>query len=114
MGDGKPPAGKPIMAAQTIEERLDAVAEVGRLGGELIDRFPEAMGDLDVPAGEPAAELLIVIALHDMSLPGIYGGHDNAQHVGRARAAVDEVADKDELATLGGTISIVVPSCRRP
>ena len=100
MGDGEAAAGEPVMAAQLIEEASRLIAEFWRFAAELLDRLFQPVRHLDVAASEPAAELLVVVALDAIADPVAQRRHDETQHARRIGAAIDEVADEDQLAAL--------------
>ncbi len=56
---------------------------------------------LHVPAAQLAQQLDVVVAGDDERAAGLHHFHDDPQHVGHARAAIDQVAKEDSLAPSG-------------
>ena len=76
------------------------------------------MADRDLAPRKPARQLAVVIALDDIARFPRPSCHRDPQHVGRARAAVDQIADEDRLAALrrrdgDGTLTAVSPHAIR-
>lgn len=102
MGDGELAAVEPIMTAKIREESFCALAELGGLLRELIDRLLKPMADCDLSAFEPARQFAIMIALHDIGDARLLRLHGDAQHARHIRPAIDEIADEDQLAAMRG------------
>ena len=67
----------------------------------LCNGLVEAVTDFYLLAVEPAQELHVVISRNAECVPGFGHRHDDAQHIRRARAAVDEIADENRAAAAG-------------
>ena len=76
-------------------KRLDGVAELRRLAGQLLEGGFEAVADLHVPASECLEQLVLVVAGDTESVAVGNHSHDQAEHAGGVRAAVDQVTDED-------------------
>ena len=77
------------------------LAELLGLGVELGERLGQAVRDGDLGALEGADELGLVVARHAQRVAGGDHAHDQAEHAGGVRAAVDEVADEHGLPAFG-------------
>jgi hypothetical protein len=83
------------MADQAIDEAYDLVAELGRLPGKLRQRFGQAVRELHLAALQRPLQLVVVVAGHAEGRAGRDHVHRQPQHVGRARAAIDQIAEQD-------------------
>jgi hypothetical protein len=101
MGDRDLAAIEPDVAAQGIEEGGQALAKAAILAFKLVDGFLKPMGDRHLAAFQPAAEFAFVVALDAVGGSGRDHAHGDAQGTGGVGAAIDQVADEDDLAALG-------------
>ncbi len=83
------------MADEAVEPFAHLGRELGRFMCELLDGLGKAMAHLDVLAVEVALELVVMVADHDQACSRFDHVLGDPEHVGRARAAVDQVADED-------------------
>ena len=83
---------KDEVADECIDELGDALAELGGLAPKLLDRLRQAMGELHVLATEFAQQFRLVVPRHAHGGSLLNHRHDQAQHVGRIRAPVDEIS----------------------
>ena len=67
---------------------------------ELRQGFRQTVGDLDIPAAQLAHQLHVVVARHAQRGPPSTIHHE-LEHLGNLRAAIHQVTQEDELATLG-------------
>jgi hypothetical protein len=85
-----------VVADERVDEVGHACAKVRRLGLELGERLREPVRDLHVAPAELAHQLDVVIPGNGKRGVRLDRVHDDAQHVGHARSAVDEIAEEDE------------------
>ena len=94
MRDHEPAAVEHVVADQPVQEGGHPGLEVGRLGGQLGQGLLKTMSALYGPAAQRAQQLVLVVAGHADGVPGRDHAHDEPQHPGRVRPAVDEIADE--------------------
>ena len=107
MGDHQLTAIQQQMVRQAVDKGRDLTAEIVALAAELGDRGVEPVAHLHIAPGQPAAELVVMIADHAIARPGLHQMHGQAHHVRRARSAIDQIAQQDRLAALGMADAIV-------
>ena len=98
VGDDELAAVEHVMADQAADEGRGLVGEFCRLALELFQGLGEAVGDLHVPPLQLAQQLDVVVARNAESRSRLDHPHDQAQHLRRAGAAVDEIPEEDGLA----------------
>src|SRR5205085_2092984 len=83
------------MADETVDEVSDLLRELGWLIRELRQRLRQPVTLRDVPSLQGAQQLGLMVAGDAQGVAGVDHAHHEAQHRGRRRAAVDEVADEE-------------------
>jgi hypothetical protein len=101
VGDDQLAVVEHVVADQAPAEVLDLRAEHLVLAGELFERRLEAVADPDVAAAERLDELVLVVARDAQGVAGADHAHDQAQHPGAVRPAVDEITHEHRPATVG-------------
>src|SRR5256886_14968364 len=86
-----------IVADQPVEELRGALFESRGLLAQLTERLRQTMCDLYIPALEGADQLLLMVARHTQRSAGGNRAHHQSQHSRGVGAAVDQVAEKDQL-----------------
>jgi len=86
------------VADQAVDPLLDLCAELGRLQRELRQRLAQPVRDLHLTADEGALQLIVVVAGHAERRVGPLHAHRQAQHAGRVRPAVHQIAEQDGFA----------------
>ena len=86
-----------IVADQAVEERHGALFESRGLLAQLPERLRQTMRHLHIPALQGADELLLMVPRHAKCSAGGNRAHHQPQHARRVGAAVDQVAEKDQL-----------------
>ncbi len=98
MRDDEFAAVENIVADEPVEKLQHLIAKLVGLGLELVQRRLQPVRDRDVLAAQLAHELDIVVAGHAQRVAAFHHAHDEAQHAGTVRSAVNEVAQKHRLA----------------
>ena len=98
MGDDEIAAVEHVVADQAADEGRRLVGELVRFVLELLQGLGEAVGDLDIAPLQLAQQLDVVVAGNAQSGSRRHHPHDQAQHLGRAGTAVDEIPEEDRLA----------------
>ena len=80
---------------QAVEESLDFLQEFWRLLGQLLQSLGQSVGEAHILAPQLAYQPHIVISWHTERLARAHHVHHEPQHVGSARSAVHQVAQKD-------------------
>jgi hypothetical protein len=96
VGHDEPPVVEDRVADQSVEERLDLLAEPARLRLELRQGLREAVRDLDVATPERSQQLLLVVPGHAQCGTGGGHRHRGAQNRRRIRAPINEIAEEDD------------------
>src|SRR5438552_3530748 len=86
---------------ELVEELGRLLLELGRLIFELCKRLGESMGQLDIAAAEGADKLDVMVAWNAQRSTGLDHRQHKPQHRRYVGTAVNEVAQKDGLATFG-------------
>ncbi len=89
-----------VVTDKTVDEISDLFFKLGRLSVELLQRFGEAMSDLDVAAAQFAHQFRIVIARHGERGSRFRHAHDQLQNFRHLWPTIDEVAEKHCFAAL--------------
>ncbi len=90
-----------------LAELLGLALELGQRLGEpvrhldLVLPAPLPFGPAPLAPGQGAHQLLLVVAAHAQPVAVGDHAHDEPQHAGRVRPAVDEVADEDGTPPVG-------------
>ncbi len=100
VGDDEAAVLEPSVARQAFQKRARLVAKGLVLVRVLRHRAFQPVRHLHVVALEPAQELVVVVADDGKGMPARHHVHDDAQYVGRARPAVDKVADEKGATTI--------------
>ena len=100
VGDHETPPVQDVVADEPVQKRGDLIPELRGLISEPLHRFGEAVLEPDVLAAQRADELRVVVAGHAEGGAGGGHAHDQAQHLGRLRAAVHEVPEEDRTPPL--------------
>ena len=88
------------MADQSIQKLQRLGAEGVRFAAQLLQRFGQAVTDLDLAATQGFDQFEIVIADHAVAIAAVHRRHRQPQHVRRLGTAIHQIADKDQLPAL--------------
>jgi hypothetical protein len=90
------------MADEVVDEISDLAAEIFGFIGQLREGLSQAVGDLDIAPAQLAHEFDVVIAGDAQGDAAFDSVHDQFQNLRNLRAAINQVAKKDQLAATGG------------
>ena len=98
MSHDQPSVVEHVVTHQPVDEIGDLPVEFFRLGGELRERFGQAVRDLHVLSPQLAHQFDVVIPRHAERLPGGHHVHHQPQNGRSGRAAIDQIAKEHDLA----------------
>ena len=89
-----------VVTDQPVEKVTYVVTEAGRFPLQLLEGLFQAVVDGNLLPAEFALQFQVVVAGHAPGYAVLHHAHDQAEHPGRIRPAVDQVAQENRLSAL--------------
>src|ERR1051325_7497139 len=90
-----------VMTDETVDEVSNVFLQLGWLLVQLFERLGETVCDLNVATAQLAHQLRVVISRDGERVARLRHVHDELQHFRNLWTTIDEVAEKDCLASFG-------------